>query len=225
MLIIAPPNLWALSLCGSDEWSQLAPTGSQPPYAPRSTVYDPVLDRVIVIGGYGAVEGVWALNLSPAPQWQVLSPLGTAPAMRLAAPAVYDAARGRVIFYGGWRPGAGCSTQYWSDLWALQLVPPGLLTASTPSSALRVSAAIPNPTRSGSRVSLDLPQAAFVRAAVYDLGGRLVRDIVSRAFEPGPHEVSWDGTDVSGRSAPTGIYFVSIAAGSDRFVLRIVRLR
>jgi hypothetical protein len=59
---------------------------------------------------------------------------------------------------------------------------------------------------------LDLPQAARVRADVYDLRGSLVRRVAGAEMPAGTHELSWDGTDKSNRPAAAGIYYLRVRA-------------
>jgi len=56
-------------------------------------------------------------------------------------------------------------------------------------------------------MTLNLPRESFVRLAVYDAAGRLVRTLVEGALPGGRHAVRWDGKDRSGRPAPAGVYF------------------
>jgi flagellar hook assembly protein FlgD len=53
--------------------------------------------------------------------------------------------------------------------------------------------------------------------------GQEVHILANTTYEAGRHIVRWDGTDMSGNKAPTGIYFYRIQAGdkviSDRILL------
>lgn len=118
-------DVWALTLSGTPEWTHIipaqgldaqAPAGNpdliinidDPPY-PREgsvAVYDPIGDRMIVIGGFTGsrvLNDVWALRLSPdPPRWQELTPPGdTGFNARFFTSAVYDTARGLVMVAGG----------------------------------------------------------------------------------------------------------------------------
>jgi flagellar hook assembly protein FlgD len=45
---------------------------------------------------------------------------------------------------------------------------------------------------------------------VFDFSGRLVRVLLQSFQSAGSHELTWDGTDGSGRRIPAGIYFVKL---------------
>ena len=97
-------DTWALDLAGGTAWQQLAPAGTAPPpMGSAEAVYDPVRDRVLVIGGYrtsiGGINTVWALSLAGSGEWAMLSPAGAMPPLMNDASAVYDAAGDRVLVY------------------------------------------------------------------------------------------------------------------------------
>jgi hypothetical protein len=52
-----------------------------------------------------------------------------------------------------------------------------------------------------------------VRVEFYDIQGRLVRSLVPRGEQAGPHLVIWDGKDDQGRSVSSGTYYARIYAG------------
>ncbi|MGD9141696.1 MAG: M20/M25/M40 family metallo-hydrolase, partial [bacterium] len=83
----------------------------------------------------------------------------------------------------------------------------------------------PNPVSETASVCFSLVPGGRVDAAVYDVGGRLIRRLAGSHFAAGPHEVVWDGRDESGRKVSAGIYFVRIDAGNRRFSSRVVLLR
>jgi hypothetical protein len=75
--------------------------------------------------------------------------------------------------------------------------------------------AYPNPARGGTSVSFHLGESAPVTLRVYDVSGRLVREITSEALPPGDHEVAWDGLNSSGRKAASGVYVYKLSSESE----------
>lgn len=61
-------------------------------------------------------------------------------------------------------------------------------------------------------LSYTLARACDVGLAVNDINGRVVRTLVSGAFEPGQYKVRWDGRDQLGRRLAAGVYFVHLRA-------------
>ncbi len=67
--------------------------------------------------------------------------------------------------------------------------------------------AVPNPFRSVSVVSFDVPEPARARLTVYDVAGRRVRVLLDRVVHPGGTAVSWNGRTDTGREVPPGVYY------------------
>ncbi|MDZ4805125.1 MAG: FlgD immunoglobulin-like domain containing protein, partial [Candidatus Eisenbacteria bacterium] len=93
--------------------------------------------------------------------------------------------------------------------------------ASAPAIALR---AAPNPFRHATNVRFDLPHPALVGIQVFDLAGRLVRDLGREERPPGVHRLSWDGTSTNGRPVAHGVYVVRLMAGTHRQTVSVIRL-
>jgi hypothetical protein len=91
----ASPGVWALDLSGGMSWSAVACSGTEP-VDPRaySATYDPLRDRVLVLGG-GRIR---ALDLGSGPSWQLLS--ATATPTGTGYRTVYDPVRDRLVAFG-----------------------------------------------------------------------------------------------------------------------------
>jgi hypothetical protein len=72
-------------------------------------------------------------------------------------------------------------------------------------------AVYPNPFNPSTNLEFALPKAGHVNVNVYDVSGRLVREVVSEAFNAGYHSVNFNGTGL-----PSGLYFARVSA--DNFV-------
>ncbi|NNF06237.1 MAG: T9SS type A sorting domain-containing protein, partial [Candidatus Eisenbacteria bacterium] len=69
----------------------------------------------------------------------------------------------------------------------------------------------PNPLTAGrGKVSFTLSQKADAVIEVFDVNGRLVRTLFDSIAEEGVNEVYWDGTDASGASVASGVYFYQL---------------
>ena len=91
---------------------------------------------------------------------------------------------------------------------------------------VRLLAAAPNPFRASTDLRFALPVDSQVSLEVYDVTGRLVASPVrDERYPAGPHAVSWDGRDASGRPVASGVYFLRIRAGSATANGKILRLR
>jgi hypothetical protein len=71
----------------------------------------------------------------------------------------------------------------------------------------------PNPFNASTRIAYTLPKTLPVKLVIYDLNGRLVRELVNGTQIAGEHTAIWNGRDNFGHSAASGIYFYRIKAG------------
>ncbi len=86
--------------------------------------------------------------------------------------------------------------------------------------AFALHAAYPNPFATQATLRYDLPQAAAVRLAVYDLLGREVARPVDGEVEAGSHAAVFDG-----RGLAAGVYVVRMTAGERAFTRRMTLTR
>ena len=112
------------------------------------------------------------------------------------------------------------------------VVEPGRLTVSAgPSWWPQVPAGFdlrpnfPNPFNLRTELACVVGHRARVEVAVYDLGGRLVRTLLSAELPPGVHKVQWDGQDHAGNALSSGIYFAVMRGPAGRIVRKMMLLR
>lgn len=119
-------DTWVLTHANGDggaaTWLPLTTQGAPPPgRASHSAVYDPARNRMIVFGGSGSsspLNDVWVLSaangVDGVPTWHQLAPTGVLPDGRSGHSAVYDAASGQMLVFGG-----GTATALQNDVWRL----------------------------------------------------------------------------------------------------------
>ena len=73
--------------------------------------------------------------------------------------------------------------------------------------ATRLRGNYPNPFNPLTTIAFDLKQSGQAAVDVYDLAGRLVRNLHSGVLAAGTHEVMWNGRGPDGRMSAAGIYF------------------
>jgi hypothetical protein len=81
----------------------------------------------------------------------------------------------------------------------------------------------PNPFRTTTRISYQIPVGQRFEATVHDVQGRIVRRLLSNAAPGGPTE--WDGRDDAGRPVPAGVYFVQVTTLRGPVRTKITRVR
>jgi hypothetical protein len=72
---------------------------------------------------------------------------------------------------------------------------------------------VPNPFNPSTTITFDLPRRDQVQLLIFDLNGRLVRELVSQVLDPGSHAVIWNGRDNEGIETNSGVYFARLNVG------------
>jgi FlgD Ig-like domain/Cytochrome c554 and c-prime len=80
----------------------------------------------------------------------------------------------------------------------------------------------PNPFTSRTEIRYRVVDGSTLELAVYDVSGKRVRVLTSRAQSPGDHTLVWDGTDADGRRVPAGVYFCRLRSGDRSFTARVI---
>jgi hypothetical protein len=91
--------------------------------------------------------------------------------------------------------------------------------------ATRLLSAWPNPFNPSVNIPFELSESGHVEIKVYDVSGRLIRNLCGRDIEAGSHSVRWDGRDGSGSQVSSGVYFCRMKAGIYSATTRLVLLR
>jgi hypothetical protein len=94
---------------------------------------------------------------------------------------------------------------------------PGIVTPPVENAAFRLGQNYPNPVTLSTRIPFAVPAgvgSARVEVQVFDMTGRLVKTLLSESKVQGDYETTWDGTNESGQSVSSGVYFYRLIAGS-----------
>jgi hypothetical protein len=107
--------------------------------------------------------------------------------------------------------------------WSVDGVP-GSQEFNLPSMVSRVATlhpAVPNPFNPRTTLSVELPEATRVRLRVFDLRGRVVKELLDENLPAGVTPVDFDGTDSRGRRLSSGSYVAVLEAGEYRATRRL----
>jgi len=84
----------------------------------------------------------------------------------------------------------------------------------------------PNPFADMTAISFTLSSEGPVSIDLYDLSGHIVTTLADGVnLSAGQHEVSWNGSDVSGEAVPSGVYFCRISTAEASTGLSMIVLR
>jgi len=108
------------------------------------------------------------------------------------------------------------------------LLAPGATTAVDPArvpGTLFLAAPKPNPARSAASFRFGLPRESEVSLAVYDVHGRLGRDLVRSRYTAGEHSAGWDLRNAGGAAVSGGLYFIRLNADGAARTARVAVVR
>lgn len=84
----------------------------------------------------------------------------------------------------------------------------------------------PNPFTQAANISYAITDAGNVTLEIYDISGKLVRDLSGQASINGRQlTVRWDGTDDMGRNLPGGIYFCCLQTEAGSHFGKLIMVR
>ena len=96
-------------------------------------------------------------------------------------------------------------------------------SASGHGTAVRVAPVVaPNPFCEETTISHGLLSGAVVDAAIFDVRGRLVRELTG---SKGDRTLPWDGRNGFGESVRPGVYFIRLENGGEVHPLKVTRIR
>jgi flagellar hook assembly protein FlgD len=83
-------------------------------------------------------------------------------------------------------------------------------TNNTEPSSFQLAQNHPNPFNPSTTIRYSLKRATNMRLNIYDLRGALVRKLETGFKSAGAYTVEWDGHDVAGRQAASGVYIYQL---------------
>lgn len=87
---------------------------------------------------------------------------------------------------------------------------------------LAITGVVPNPFNPMTEIRFDLPSTGRVDLRVYDLRGRMVRELIAGQMESGRHDIVWNGRDNHGQAAAAGVYFARLVAADGIQTMKMV---
>ena len=83
----------------------------------------------------------------------------------------------------------------------------------------------PNPFNPETWLEYRLPEAARVTISIYNVAGQLVRQLQDADLPAGAYRARWDGRDLNGIRAASGVYFCQMKASSFTQTVKMVLLK
>ena len=83
----------------------------------------------------------------------------------------------------------------------------------------------PNPFNPQTNISFTLPNDANVSIVIFNVKGQRVRTLKNEDMKSGQHSVVWNGTNDSGQSVGSGVYFYKLQAGEHSATKRMLLMK
>jgi flagellar hook assembly protein FlgD len=82
----------------------------------------------------------------------------------------------------------------------------------------------PNPFSSSVIVSYQVPKEGKTFVRIFDLNGKLIKQLVSENLVSGEYLIDWDGKSENGSAIPAGNYFLTVQQGEKIISKQIVKI-
>ena len=83
----------------------------------------------------------------------------------------------------------------------------------------------PNPFNPKTNIKFNLGIKSYVEVVIYNINGRVVRNLLSTNFSAGTHSISWDGRNMNGEDSSSGMYFYEISVGDAKIQKKMILMR
>lgn len=114
---------------------------------------------------------------------------------------------------------------HFTDIGWLDDLPTGVAGEPAPSRDLVLLLNYPNPFNPSTTIRYELSSPQPIELAIFDVRGRLVRALYTGEKGEGLHEERWNGTDESGTTVASGVYYVRLAGDHQAMTRKIVLLK
>ncbi len=99
------------------------------------------------------------------------------------------------------------------------------ISAATLPTEFGLKGAYPNPFNPSTTLSFVLPATAQVSIRAFNVLGEEVATLTEGRFEAGEHTLTWNAENSSGKSLPTGVYFVRLDALGRQSLQKVILLK
>ncbi|MBA7514744.1 hypothetical protein ES705_06778 [subsurface metagenome] len=83
----------------------------------------------------------------------------------------------------------------------------------------------PNPFKSQTQIKYLFAKNACIKINVYDINGRLVRNLLNQNLQEGVRIAVWDGKDKNCKLSPPGVYFMRLETPNKSITKKIIKIK
>ena len=78
---------------------------------------------------------------------------------------------------------------------------------------------------STTNILYDLYEAGDVRIRIYDISGKLVKELLNKNLLPGSYHLAWNAMDSNNREVSSGIYYLKIIYGDNHQIMQMILIK
>ena len=94
-----------------------------------------------------------------------------------------------------------------------------------PISGTALRPCFPNPFNPSTTIEFALGKSGPAKLGIYNLDGKLVRELVSANLEVGSHQYVWNGNDSNGGPVASGVYLYRLVTQDETLTKRMMLLK
>ena len=83
----------------------------------------------------------------------------------------------------------------------------------------------PNPAKGQTVLNFQLTRQTAVELSIYDIQGRLVKNLINDIKQAGTHKISWDGFDGKDNRVSAGIYFCKLKTENTDYLEKLILVK
>ncbi|MFC1898294.1 DNRLRE domain-containing protein [Candidatus Cloacimonadota bacterium] len=83
----------------------------------------------------------------------------------------------------------------------------------------------PNPFNPSTEIRFDLSKTGYVDLKIYNLKGQIIKSLLNEEFQPGTHQITWDGRNDKNAVVNSGIYFARLKFNNSILTRKMVLLK
>lgn len=100
-------------------------------------------------------------------------------------------------------------------------IPPGGVEECNYKQGVKLGDNSPNPFARETQISFTIPEKSYVKLGIYDLSGRVVKELIKGNYSAGTYTVKWDAKDNNGNKVNAGIYLYKLKANSTEIIRKM----
>jgi len=120
----------------------------------------------------------------------------------------------------------GRTCPFSNEVYTYRLLP-GAISKETNSlpKVFALHANYPNPFNPYTTIVFDIPKETNITLTIYDVMGRVVKELINENIQAGTHRVLWNGTNDNGQPIPSGMYFCQLKSDDYLETMKLVLLK